>query len=82
MFFAWTAAEATYLYIKLVKVLGVDKYERGFTWKAGLVAWRKYKHSNRSDCSTIISFDVDVTIIFLAVIPAVIVIISLAGYQY
>lgn len=41
VFFAWTAAEAIYLYIKLVKVMGVDKYETGFTWKAGLLAWSK-----------------------------------------
>ena len=41
VFFAWTAAEAVYLYIKLVKVMGVDKYVRGYTWKAGLPAWSK-----------------------------------------
>ena len=42
VFFAWTAAEAVYLYIKLVKVMEVDKYIRGYTWKAGLPAWSKW----------------------------------------
>ena len=42
VYFMWTAAEAVFLYIKLVRIW--DKRIRRFTLKAGLVAWRKYMH--------------------------------------
>ena len=44
MYFMWTAAEAVFLYIKLVRILG--KKIRRFTLKAVLVAWRKYMHNS------------------------------------
>ena len=42
VFFGWTAAEAIYLYIKLVMVFGTQTLESKFTLKAGLVTWCKF----------------------------------------
>lgn len=39
VFFAWTAVEAVWLYIKLVKVIGTHSYEHHYIWKAGIPAW-------------------------------------------
>ena len=39
VYFMWTAAEAVFLFIKLVKVLG-NKINH-FTLKAGLLSWRE-----------------------------------------
>ena len=77
VFFAWTAAEAVYLYIKLVKVMGVDKYVRGYMWKAGLPAWSKLLGCYLSCYGLLRRNHLRMT-----VVPAMIVIISLGGYQY
>ena len=39
VYFMWTAAEAVFLYIKLVKILG-HKINH-FSFKCGLISWRK-----------------------------------------
>ena len=41
VFFAWTSAEAFYLYQKLVKVLGVKQISR-LVLKIGLIVWRTF----------------------------------------
>ena len=41
VFFIWTAVEAVWLYIKLVKVFGTGEIEQGYIWKAGIPAWSK-----------------------------------------
>lgn len=72
VYFMWTLAEAVFLYIKLVKVLG-NNVNR-FSLKAGLVSWCEFY-----------SFNIKyVHILFLvSVVPLGIVIISAgAGYQY
>ena len=43
VYFGWTAAEAVYLYMKLVKVLGGNIAR--YVLKAALIVWCKY-HSN------------------------------------
>ena len=41
VFFAWTAVEALWLYIKLVMVLGTQSIENFYIIKAGIPAWGK-----------------------------------------
>lgn len=41
VFFSWTAVEAIWLYIKLVKILGTHTYENLFIIKSGIPAWSK-----------------------------------------
>ena len=41
VFFAWTAVEAIWLYIKLVKIFGTRSYEHLYILKAGIPAWGK-----------------------------------------
>ena len=41
VFFAWTAVEAIWLYIKLVKVFGTQSHEHLYILKAGIPAWGK-----------------------------------------
>ena len=41
VFFAWTAVEAVWLYIKLVKIFGTQSYEKLYILKAGIPAWGK-----------------------------------------
>ena len=42
VFFGWTAVEAVWLYLKIVKVLGIQKYEESYILKAGLPTWCKF----------------------------------------
>jgi hypothetical protein len=39
VFFAWTAVEALWLYVKLVKVFGMWSFENMYILKAGIPAW-------------------------------------------
>ena len=39
VFFGWTAVEAVWLYIKLVKVFGIQSITSKFTLKAGIPTW-------------------------------------------
>ena len=41
VFFAWTAVEAVWLYLNLVKVFGIRSFTTKFTLKSGLPAWCK-----------------------------------------
>ena len=41
VFFAWTAVEAIWFYMKLVKVLGTQSSENLYILKAGIPAWGK-----------------------------------------
>lgn len=41
VFFAWTAVEATWLYVKLVKVFGTQYAEKHYIIKSGIPAWGK-----------------------------------------
>jgi hypothetical protein len=41
VFFAWTAVDAIWLYIKLVKVFGTQSCENHFILKSGIPAWSK-----------------------------------------
>ena len=41
-FFGWTAVEAVWLYLKLVKVFGTSSFTSKFTLKSGLPTWSKY----------------------------------------
>ena len=41
-FFGWTAVEAVWLYLKLVKVFGTSSFTSKFTLKSGIPTWRKY----------------------------------------
>ena len=41
VFFAWTAIESVWLYLKLVAVLGTETYSSRYMLKAGLPAWCK-----------------------------------------
>ena len=43
VFFAWTAVEAVWLYLKLVKIDGVEDIERRFFTVSSLLSWRKLK---------------------------------------
>ena len=45
VFFAWTAVEAIWLYIKLVKVIGTQSSENLYILKAGIPAWGEFKNS-------------------------------------
>ena len=42
VFFGWTAVEAVWLYLKIVKVLGIQKYEESYILKAALPTWCKF----------------------------------------
>ena len=46
VFFAWTSAEAFYLYQKLVKVLGVKQISR-LVLKIGLIVWCTFQSSTK-----------------------------------
>ena len=39
VFFGWTAVEAVWLYLKLVKVFGIQSFASKFTLKAGIPTW-------------------------------------------
>ena len=39
VFFGWTAVEAVWLYLKLVKVFGIQSVASKFTLKAGIPTW-------------------------------------------
>ena len=41
VFFGWTAVEAVWLYLKLVKVFGTSSFTSKFTLKSGLPTWCK-----------------------------------------
>lgn len=41
VFFGWTAVEASLLYLKLVKVFGVQSATSKFALKAGILTWGK-----------------------------------------
>lgn len=41
VFFTWTAVEAILLYLKLVKIVGIERYTTNYSLKAGLCAWSK-----------------------------------------
>lgn len=41
VFFAWTAVEAIWLYLKLVKIFGTQNYEAYYIIKSGIPAWSK-----------------------------------------
>ena len=53
VFFAWTTAEAFYLYQKLVKVLGVKKRSR-LVLKIGLIIWCTFQSSTYNIALTIL----------------------------
>ena len=40
-FFGWTVVEVVWLYLKLVKVFGVQSFTSRFTLKAGIPTWGK-----------------------------------------
>ena len=42
VFFGWTAVEAVWLYLKLVKVFSIQSYTAKFSLKAGIPAWGMY----------------------------------------
>ena len=45
VFFGWTAVEAVWLYLKLVKVFGIQSAASKFSLKAGIPTWgEKYIH--------------------------------------
>ena len=39
VFFGWTAVEAVWLYLKLVKVFAIQSYTAKFSLKAGIPTW-------------------------------------------
>lgn len=39
VFFGWTAVEAVWLYLKLVKVFGIQSFIATFSLKAGIPTW-------------------------------------------
>ena len=41
VFFSWTSIEAVWLYLKLVKIFGIERYVSHYTLKSGLLAWSK-----------------------------------------
>ena len=42
VFFAWTAVESVWLYLKLVAVLGSQSFASSYMLKAGLPGWCKF----------------------------------------
>ena len=42
VFFAWTAVEAIWLYMKLVKVFGTHSHEKFYIFKSGIPAWGEW----------------------------------------
>lgn len=42
VFFAWTAVEAVWLYLKLVKIFGLHSIEQRFITLTSLIAWCKF----------------------------------------
>lgn len=42
-FFGWTAVEAVWLYLKLVKVFGIQSITSKFILKAGIPTWGELK---------------------------------------
>lgn len=42
VFFGWTAVEAVWLYLKLVKVFSIQSYTAKFSLKAGIPTWGMY----------------------------------------
>ena len=47
VFFGWTAVEAVWLYLKLVKVFGIQSVTSKYILKAGIPTWGKtYKCLN------------------------------------
>ena len=47
VFFAWTAVEAIWLYLKLVRVFGIQSYEHRFIAKLGIPVWSKFFYFSR-----------------------------------
>ena len=47
-FFGWTAVEAVWLYIKLVKVFGIQSVISKFILKAGIPTWGELKVATAS----------------------------------
>ena len=45
VFFAWTAVEAVWLYLKLVKVFGTHSIEHLYVIKSGVPAWGEYNYN-------------------------------------
>ncbi len=43
VFFGWTAVEAVWLYLKLVKVFGIQSVTSKFILKAGIPTWGELK---------------------------------------
>ena len=43
VFFGWTAVEAVWLYLKLVKIFGVQSVTSKFNLKAGIPTWGELK---------------------------------------
>ena len=50
VFFTWTAVEAIWLYIKLVKVFGTQSLESHYIIKSGVPAWCKFKVTSTNHC--------------------------------
>ena len=44
VFFTWTAVEAVWLYLKLVKVMGIQSHEHLYIVKSGIPTWGKCAH--------------------------------------
>ena len=53
VFFTWTAVEAIWLYIKLVKVFGTQSMEELYIVKSGIPAWSEYGNDRIILCSTL-----------------------------
>ena len=67
VFFGWTAVEAVWLYLKLVKVFGIQSATTHFTLKAGITTWGENKPISLISKSRSVLFD--------AVVPLIMVIV-------
>ena len=76
VFFAWTSVEAVWLYLKLVKIFGIQSIESRFFMTASLLSWSKLTENewhNYCRCN----------FLFFIAVPLLIVGLSSgAGYSY
>ena len=79
VFFGWTAAEASLLYLNLVKVFGVQSATSHFTLKAGIPTWGEVQYTCM--CALYSSSNAMSFITFKSVIPLVMV-AACAGPAY
>ena len=77
VFFTWTAVEAIWLYIKLVKVFGTQSLESHYIIKSGVPAWGEL-NSCYFDTAMVTIFNLP-----FVVLPLLIVALSVGpGYNY